>query len=195
MLCFFKRGSQLAGPSGQPSASGLFLAQSLIVQTRLSHFRAIKHLWTISYGFGISWNLVVRRFITNRIVFLPYSLWRPRFVIATTLSQVTQAVIIMMTPGADCHYKVVVMTILGRHLKRPDIHRINKCMSWCAACRWYATVDCVRIPRPEPMEVLLGLRCSQPRLPGSHLLLRIREVDTRECNPVLPGPPWGQQGP
>ena len=30
MLCRFKRGSQRAGPSDQPSASGLFLAQSLI---------------------------------------------------------------------------------------------------------------------------------------------------------------------
>ena len=30
MLCHFKCGSQRAGPSDQPSASGLFLAQSLI---------------------------------------------------------------------------------------------------------------------------------------------------------------------
>ena len=41
MLCRFKRGSQRAGPSDQPSASALFLAQSLIV---LAHCRITQHL-------------------------------------------------------------------------------------------------------------------------------------------------------
>ena len=38
MLCRFKRGSQRAGPSDQPSASGLFLAQSLIALCQQTRF-------------------------------------------------------------------------------------------------------------------------------------------------------------